>query len=473
MRVGAIALYEEALHERAAWLVLRTEDGRGLPLPVARWCGRPDAADEELIRHCRGPVLDVGCGPGRLTVALTERGIPALGVDISPTAIARVRQAGALALHRSVVDPLPGQGRWATVLLADGNIGIGGLPARLLHRCAQLLAPGGRILIEAEPGNVDEHMSAWLEHPDGRRGPAFPWARMGTAALVSAAAEASLDVIGQWRHADRAFVWATTRAAREIDLRAERAYCRLRNRLREPDPHGEEELRRPQENGAPGVGHGNETVGSEPEEGREPGIVTQLGGRPLIPAEDGRVQPGSAPEDQDRRVRGGLQGHVRLLLPAAREPVLRPAAGRAAAVDGPRADLGRTEGRRVAGEHAGRVPAEADEEDADSPLGHGVRRDRRRDGGRGAVRLRQREQRFAERGVAARDRAVRRGERYVVTAGRYRQDRLSIRLAGGRPDVVPNGERGHPAAQPLRRNIEPFTATTCDVLHYLMPHRVY
>lgn len=40
--------------------------------------------------------------------------------------------------------------------LADGNIGIGGLPAWLLYRCAQLLAPDGRLLIEAEPGNVDE-----------------------------------------------------------------------------------------------------------------------------------------------------------------------------------------------------------------------------------------------------------------------------------------------------------------------------
>ena len=51
-----------------------------------------------------------------------------LGVDISRTAVARVRQAGASALHRSVFDPLPGQGRWGTALLADGNIGIGGLP---------------------------------------------------------------------------------------------------------------------------------------------------------------------------------------------------------------------------------------------------------------------------------------------------------------------------------------------------------
>jgi SAM-dependent methyltransferase len=213
MMAGAIALYEEALREQAEALVLRTADGRALPLQVSRWCGPPDAADEELLRHCRGPVLDVGCGPGRLTMALTDRGIPVLGVDISHAAVARVRRAGAAALHRSVFDPLPMLGRWATVLLADGNIGIGGVPARLLHRCAQLVAPGGQILIEAESGDVDEQLTACLEHPDGRRGPDFPWARMGTAALLRATADAELHVMGQWRLADRVFVSAVPRAA--------------------------------------------------------------------------------------------------------------------------------------------------------------------------------------------------------------------------------------------------------------------
>ena len=45
------------------------------------------------------------------------------------------------------------EGRWDTVLLADGNIGIGGDPLALLRRAAELLHPGGRVVVDlAEPG---------------------------------------------------------------------------------------------------------------------------------------------------------------------------------------------------------------------------------------------------------------------------------------------------------------------------------
>jgi hypothetical protein len=113
-------------------------------------------------------------------------------------------------LRRSVFDPLPGQGRWGTALLADGNIGIGGFPDELLRRCARLLAPGGRLLIEVERDEVDERMTAWLEHADGRRGAAFPWARLGVSALLELAAAAGLHVLEEWDHADRVFVSVTT-----------------------------------------------------------------------------------------------------------------------------------------------------------------------------------------------------------------------------------------------------------------------
>jgi SAM-dependent methyltransferase len=211
MKQGAIGLYEEALNMSGAALSLRTACGYALPLQLARWCGPPDGTDEELLRRCRPPVLDIGCGPGRLTIALAERGIPVLGIDISRTAVARVQQAGACAIRRSVFDLLPGQGRWVTALLADGNIGIGGYPDELLRRCARLLAPGGRLLIEVEDDDIDERMTAWLEHADGRRGPVFPWARLGRSALFKLAAAAGLTLSEEWQHAGRVFVSVTAR----------------------------------------------------------------------------------------------------------------------------------------------------------------------------------------------------------------------------------------------------------------------
>lgn len=98
--------------------------------------GGPDGA-----RALRGTVLDVGCGPGRLVAELAARGRPALGIDVSEAAVAHTARLGGQALRRSVFEPLPGEGRWDTALLLDGNVGIGGDPAALLHRMAQLLTP--------------------------------------------------------------------------------------------------------------------------------------------------------------------------------------------------------------------------------------------------------------------------------------------------------------------------------------------
>jgi SAM-dependent methyltransferase len=44
-----------------------------------------------------GPVLDVGCGTGALTLALAQRGLTVLGVDLAPAAIAQARAKAAAA----------------------------------------------------------------------------------------------------------------------------------------------------------------------------------------------------------------------------------------------------------------------------------------------------------------------------------------------------------------------------------------
>jgi SAM-dependent methyltransferase len=197
-------LYERALAGHAQAEIEHADGGR-TPLQVGDWlCLRP--GDGSFIDRCAGPTLDVGSGPGRLTVALAERGIPALGIDVTPHAVRMSRAAGALTLLRDVFDRVPGTGRWTTVLLADGNIGIGGDPAALLRRIAELLAPLGQALVEVQsPGTGlrRERVRLWHEMQAGEW---FPWAYVGVDQMTEIAAEAGLSPAETWSSDGRWFM---------------------------------------------------------------------------------------------------------------------------------------------------------------------------------------------------------------------------------------------------------------------------
>ena len=182
---------------------LRSDRGRVLPLHVDRWFGDPSAAERDVLGLALAPVLDVGCGPARHTLALLEMGVPAVGVDVSRGAVSVARDRGAPVLHRSVFDRLPDEGRWGTALLLDGNVGIGGSPVALLRRLRGALRGGGRVLVEVEgPGAPTESMRVRIEDApapgtSGGRG-WFPWATVGTDDLPAIAEGAGLRLVDRW-----------------------------------------------------------------------------------------------------------------------------------------------------------------------------------------------------------------------------------------------------------------------------------
>lgn len=206
MQPGALAPYENALRA-AAPLALHDSAGRRISLDVRRWLGAADDGDRTVLERCVGPTLDVGCGPGRFVAALAERGSIALGVDIAEQAIRLIRRRGLAGVRRDVFTPLPADGHWRTVLLMDGNIGIGGDPRRLLTRCHELLVPGGCVLVEADVDHtMDEALQVRFAQHGEEVGPVFPWARVGRRALIDYGWDAGLTPVETWTSHGRCFV---------------------------------------------------------------------------------------------------------------------------------------------------------------------------------------------------------------------------------------------------------------------------
>jgi SAM-dependent methyltransferase len=211
-RLSPLELYEAALrgHQRDACAApagataapgvrVCFDDGSHSPLPVGRYLAGADRLDHSLLDGLQGPVIDVGCGPGRHLHALAAAGVFALGVDISPAAVALARRGGARALVADIFGTVPGAGRWATALLLDGNIGIGGHPERLLARIGELLRPGGVILAEVDPPGRESASRLARIELDGQVSHWFAWARVSATEIGSLAASAELGVDAVWR----------------------------------------------------------------------------------------------------------------------------------------------------------------------------------------------------------------------------------------------------------------------------------
>jgi SAM-dependent methyltransferase len=158
-------------------------------LPADAWSGSVQG-DHAVLDLCCGPTLDVGCGPGRMTQLLAERGAIVLGIDVVPEAVWRTRGRGVAAILRDVFERVPAEGRWETVLLADGNFGIGGHPVRLLQRMKQLLIPGGRVVGDVAPPGTGLRRGEVRLTAGGLTSEPFPWCVVGADAVPGLAAEA-------------------------------------------------------------------------------------------------------------------------------------------------------------------------------------------------------------------------------------------------------------------------------------------
>lgn len=190
--------YAEAICVPGEGLTLRDAEGWCLPLDVRRWCAQADETDRGVVDRCVGRVLDIGCGAGRLVEEVSRRGHRVLGIDVCPTAVISTVCRGGTAASLSVFEPLPGEGRWDTALLVDGNIGIGGDPRRLLKRIRRVVRDRGLLIAEAAPADVDERRRVRIHAGQTAASPVFDWATVGTRALVRHGRTSGWTPVEQW-----------------------------------------------------------------------------------------------------------------------------------------------------------------------------------------------------------------------------------------------------------------------------------
>ena len=179
------------------------------PLQVDDWDRPADASDAAVLTHCQGMTLDIGCGPGRMSAHLATTGGRVLAIDVVEEAVDLARKRGVTVLLRDVFSPLPCEGRWETALLADGNIGIGGDPVRLLERVRELIAPLGRVVVDLAPHGSGVRTTSVLLRTQQQCSHPFKWTVVGAEAIGTLALAAGLTLIETHEHDGRWFAVLT------------------------------------------------------------------------------------------------------------------------------------------------------------------------------------------------------------------------------------------------------------------------
>jgi SAM-dependent methyltransferase len=125
---------------------------------------------DQYKSHLRSPVLDAGCGTGRLLVPLRSEGLEVDGCDASADMIERCRQrAPGARLWVSTLHDLHPPRQYASIV-CSGVLGLGSTreqDSQAVGRLYDALLPGGTLVLDNDERPFDWQVRGWGEPSGG------------------------------------------------------------------------------------------------------------------------------------------------------------------------------------------------------------------------------------------------------------------------------------------------------------------
>ena len=124
--------------------------------------------EKKAMRFVRGKVLDIGCGAGRHSLYIQNKGFDVLGIDISPLAVKVCKLRGLKRVQVLSITKITSKlGTFDTILMLGNNFGLFGSIKRarwLLRRFHSITSERARIIAETrdiyqtdEPQHLEYH----------------------------------------------------------------------------------------------------------------------------------------------------------------------------------------------------------------------------------------------------------------------------------------------------------------------------
>src|SRR5690349_15908572 len=148
------ALYDYYFGNRQGKLWIINQYGPKEEMPVAMYFRQykdMSVLEQKALKHCRGPVLDIGAGAGSHALWLQQKGHAVTALDISAKAVEVMQHRGVLnTLNKNIFDYTGVQ--FNTLLLLMNGIGLANTIPGLQHflqHVKQLLHPDGQLIFDS------------------------------------------------------------------------------------------------------------------------------------------------------------------------------------------------------------------------------------------------------------------------------------------------------------------------------------